>query len=222
MAMSMLATKFHVPAPRRQAVARPRLVDFLISESFADRKLTLICAPAGFGKTTLLSQWVSRVRAADPEVRVAWLSLDEGDDDPTRFLAHLVAAMHDADADIGSGAKALLEGTQAPAAEPVLVALINDVAQLGTPFLVVLDDYHAIETRPVHDAIAFLLDHSPRHLHLAVASRSDPPLPLSRLRGRDQMTELRAAELRFSAEEAGAFLNQCMGLSLSAKHISAL
>ncbi|WP_461187608.1 LuxR C-terminal-related transcriptional regulator [Arthrobacter sp. Z4-13] len=220
--MSMLATKFHVPAPRRQAVARPRLVDFLISESFADRKLTLICAPAGFGKTTLLSQWVSRVRAADPEVRVAWLSLDEGDDDPTRFLAHLVAAMHDADADIGSGAKALLEGTQAPAAEPVLVALINDVAQLGTPFLVVLDDYHAIETRPVHDAIAFLLDHSPRHLHLAMASRSDPPLPLSRLRGRDQMTELRAAELRFSAEEAGAFLNQCMGLNLSAEHISAL
>ncbi len=222
MAMSMLATKFHVPAPRRHALARPRLVDPLLSDSREDRKLTLICAPAGFGKTTLLSQWVRRVRVADPGVRVAWLSLDAGDNDPARFLNHLVAGMHGVDAGIGSGAKALLDATQAAAAEPVLVALINDVAQAGAAFIVVLDDYHAVEARPVHDAVAFLLDHSPPQLHLAMASRSDPPLPLSRLRGRDQMTELRAADLRFSAQEAGAFLNECMGLSLSAEHISAL
>ncbi|MGF9649460.1 LuxR C-terminal-related transcriptional regulator [Pseudarthrobacter oxydans] len=220
--MSMLATKFHVPAPRRHAVARPRLVDPLLPEARADRKLTLICAPAGFGKTTLLSQWVHRVRAAEPEVRVAWLSLDDGDNDPARFLAHLIAGMHGVDATIGSGAKALLDATQAAAAEPVLVALINDLAQVGTTFIVVLDDYHAVEARPVHDAVAFLLDHSPPQLQLAIASRSDPPLPLSRLRARDQMTELRAADLRFSAKEAQAFLNESMGLGLSAEHISAL
>ncbi|MDQ0079329.1 LuxR C-terminal-related transcriptional regulator [Arthrobacter oryzae] len=222
MAMSMLATKFHVPAPRRHAVARPRLVDPLLSESRAGRKLTLVCAPAGFGKTTLLSQSVHRVRAAEPEVRVAWLSLDAGDNDPARFLTHLIAGMHGVDADIGSRAQALLDATQAAAAEPVLVALINDLAQVGTSFIAVLDDYHAIEARPVHDAVAFLLDHSPPQLHLAIASRSDPPLPLSRLRVRDQMTELRAADLRFSAKEAQAFLNDCMGLSLSAEHIFAL
>ncbi len=222
MAMSMLATKFHVPAPRHHAVARPRLVDPLLSDSGADRKLTLVCVPAGFGKTTLLSQWVRHVIAAGPEVRVAWLSLDAGDNDPARFLTHLVAAIYNVDAGIGSGAKALLDGTQAAAAEPVLVALINDLDQAGTSFIVVLDDYHAIEARPVHDAVAFLLDHSPPQLHLAIASRSDPPLPLSRLRARDQMTELRAADLRFSAQEAGAFLNECMGLSLSAEHIAAL
>ena len=222
MAMSVLATKFHVPAPRRHAVARPRLVDPLTSESLADRKLTLVCAPAGFGKTTLLSQWVRRVQVADPEVRIAWLSVDAGDNDPTRFLTHLVAGVYDVDADIGSAAKVLLEGTQAAAAEPVLVALINDIARVGVPFILVLDDYHAIEARSVHDAVAFLLDHSPPGLHLAIASRSDPPLPLSRLRGRDQMNELRAADLRFSSQEAGDFLNECMGLSLSAEHISAL
>lgn len=222
MAMSMLATKFHVPAPRRHAVTRPRLIDPLLSASSADRKLSLICAPAGFGKTTLLSQWVWHVRAAEPEVRVTWLSLDAGDNDPARFLTHLVAAMDGVDAGIGSRAKALLNATQATAAEPVLVALINDLAQAGTSVIVVLDDYHAVEARPVHDAVTFLLDHSPPQLHLAIASRSDPPLPLSRFRARDQMTELRAADLRLSAEEAQSFLNECMGLSLSAEHISAL
>ncbi|WP_205484167.1 LuxR C-terminal-related transcriptional regulator [Arthrobacter sp. Alg241-R88] len=220
--MSMLATKFHVPAPRRHAVARPRLVDPLLSEARADRKLTLICAPAGFGKTTLLSQWVHRIRAAEPEVRVAWLSLDAGDNDPARFLSHLIAGIHGVDANIGSGAKALLDATQAAVAEPVLVALINDLARVGTTFIVVLDDYHAVEAHTVHDAVAFLLDHSPPQLQLAIASRSDPPLPLSRLRARDELTELRAADLRFSAKEAQAFLNECMGLGLSAEHISAL
>ena len=222
MSMSMLATKFHVPAPRRHAVARPSIVDPLLPQGRADRKLTLVCAPAGFGKTTLLSQWVHRVRATEPEVRVAWLSLDAGDNDPARFLTHLVAAIHNVDAKIGSGAKALLDGTQATAAEPVLVSLINDLVRVGTSFIVVLDDYHAVEARLVHDAVAFLLDHSPPQLHLAIASRSDPPLPLSRLRVRNQMTELRAADLRFSAQEAQAFLNECMGLSLSAAHIAAL
>ncbi|WP_458778736.1 LuxR C-terminal-related transcriptional regulator [Arthrobacter sp. D3-16] len=222
MAMSMLATKFHVPAPRRHAVARPRLVDPLLSDPHEGRKLTLICAPAGFGKTTLLSQWVRHVRAAEPEVRVAWLTLDAGDNDPARFLAHLLAGMHGTDGSLGSGAQALLDATPAGAAEPVLVTLINDVARAETSFIIVLDDYHAIEAHPVHDAVAFLLDHSPHQLHLAIASRSDPPLPLSRLRARDQVAELRAADLRFSAQEAGAFLNECMGLSLSAEDISSL
>ncbi|MDQ0121002.1 LuxR family maltose regulon positive regulatory protein [Pseudarthrobacter defluvii] len=169
-----------------------------------------------------MSQWLGRVRAADPEARIAWLSLDPGDNDPARFLTHLVAGIQGVDADIGSSAQALLEGAQASGAEPVLVALINDLAQAGTPLIVVLDDYHVIEARMVHDAVTFLLDHSPPELHLAIASRSDPPLPLSRLRVRDQMSELRAADLRFSAQETQAFLNECMGLSLSADYISAL
>jgi LuxR family transcriptional regulator, maltose regulon positive regulatory protein len=222
MAMSMLATKFHVPAPRRRAVARPRLVEPLFSDSHEGRKLTLVCAPAGFGKTTLLSQWVLQVRAAEPGVRVAWLSLDAGDNDPARFLTHLIAGMHGADAGLGSGAQALLDATPAAAVEPVLVTLINDLSRAETSFILVLDDYHAIEAHAVHDAVTFLLNHSPPQLHLAITSRSDPPLPLSRLRARDQITELRAADLRFSTKETAAFLNECMGLRLSAEDISAL
>jgi LuxR family transcriptional regulator, maltose regulon positive regulatory protein len=126
--------------PRRRAVARPRLVDPLLSDSHEGRKLTLVCAPAGFGKTTLLSQWVRHLRAAEPGVRVAWLSLDAGDNDPARFLIHLVAAIHNVDAGIGSGAQALLGATQAAAAEPVLVTLINDLSRAETSFIVVLSN----------------------------------------------------------------------------------
>jgi LuxR family maltose regulon positive regulatory protein len=222
MAVMLLATKFHVPAPRRQLVARTRLVEYLASNALKERNLTLVCAPAGFGKTTLLSQGAIRAQLSDPDSRIAWLSLDEADNDPLRFLSHLAAALHGVDADIGSGLMTLLDGSQTTETEPALIALINDMAESDKSIVLVLDDYHVIETRHVHDAVTFLIDHSPQQLHLAISSRSDPPLPLPRLRARDQVAELRAADLRFSPEEAGVFLNECMGLNLSAEQISAL
>jgi ATP/maltotriose-dependent transcriptional regulator MalT len=150
--------------------------------------VTLISAPAGFGKTTLVSEWVAGCKRREPKVRVAWLSLDESDNDPSQFLT----------------------------------SLINEVAATPQDFILVLDDYHLIETQPIHDALTFLLDHLPPQMHLAVASRCDPPLPLARLRGRGELTELRAADLRFTPAEAATFLNQGMGLGLSAEDVTAL
>lgn len=181
------------------------------------RKLTLIAAPAGFGKTTLLSDWVARNQRP-----AAWVSLDENDNDCARFLTYVIAALRTLDPNLGSEALGLLEARQPPPAEAILTALINDIARTSQEFTLVLDDYHLIEVRAVHDAVTFLLDHLPTQLHLAVASRSDPPLPLARLRARGELTELRAADLRFAPDEAAAFLNQMMGLSLSAEAIAAL
>ena len=222
MATPVLATKLYVPAPRAQVVTRPRLLDRLTAGRVAGRKLTLVCAPAGFGKSTLLSEWAARSQASDPAWRVAWLSLDEGDNDSTRFLTHVLAALHGVDADIGSEAMILLDSGQMQSAEQVLIALINDVAQASEEIVLVLDDYHAIDARSVHDALIFLLDHLPAQLHLAVSSRSDPPFPLARLRGGDALTELRATDLRFTPDEAGLFLNRVMGLGLSTDDVAAL
>jgi LuxR family maltose regulon positive regulatory protein len=180
-------------------------------------KLTLISAAAGFGKTTLLSAW-----AAGCGMPVAWLSLDEGDGDPARFLAYLVAALQSAAPAIGRGAAAALDSPQPPPPEAIVAALVNEIAAGPDKILLVLDDYHALEAGPVDQLLAFLLDHLPAQLHLVVVTREDPPLPLARLRARGQLTELRAAELRFTAEEAAAFLNQQMGLKLSAAEIAAL
>lgn len=176
----VLATKLDVPAPRPQIVARPRLLERLNGELSSGRKLTLACAPAGFGKTTLLSEWIAHSRRHNPEVRVAWLSLDEGDNDPSRFLTYVVAALHGIEADIGSEAMNLLHSVQVLPVERALTALINDVARAGEEIILVLDDYHVIDARPIHEALIFLLDHLPSQLHLAIASRSDPPLSLPR------------------------------------------
>jgi LuxR family maltose regulon positive regulatory protein len=217
MAMPVLATKFYIPPPRPQLVPRPRLIERLDAGLQAGRKLTLFAAPAGFGKTTLLSDWLAHTQRA-----VAWLSLDESDNDLARFLTYLVAALQTIDAGLGAEALDLLGARQPLPAESILTPLINAVAGRSQEIVLVLDDYHLIDTPPIHDVLSFLIDHLPRQLHLALASRADPPLPLPRLRARGALTELRAADLRFTPDEAASFLNQVMGLGLAADDIAAL
>lgn len=178
--------------------------------------MTLVSAPAGFGKTTLVSEWL-----ASNEWASAWLSLDERDGNPARFLTYLVAALQTITADIGAAALDMLQSPQPPT-ESVLTVLLNEIASIPDRFVLVLDDYHAIDAAPVDRALAFLLDHLPSRMHLVIATREDPQLPLARLRAQNQLTELRAADLRFTPGEAAAFLNQGMRLNLSAEEISLL
>ncbi len=216
MATPVLSTKLFIPLPRAPAVPRPLLVERLQSALGSSRKLTLVCAPAGFGKTTLLSEWIGEVRRRDPNVRVAWLSLDERDNDLSRFLTYLVAALQSADPTVG---------TDLPDALPVeatLTGLLNEVAQASHSFILLFDDFQLIEVAPIRDALTFLLNHLPSNLHIVIASRSDPTLPLARMRSRGELTELRAADLRFASNEATAFLNDVMGLALSPDDIAAL
>src|ERR671916_2225335 len=215
MSTQILATKLYIPAPQPRVVPRPRLIERL--NEGLHRKLTLISAPAGFGKTTLLGEWLAGCGRP-----AAWLSLDEGDNDPTRFLAYLVAALRTVATDIGEGVLGALQSPQPPPTETILTALLNEINAIPDNFVVVLDDYHLIDARPIDDAFAFLLEHLPPRMHLVVATREDPHLPLSRLRVRGQMSELRAAYLRFTPSEAGEFLKGVMGLSLSAEDIAAL
>jgi LuxR family maltose regulon positive regulatory protein len=195
-------------------VLRPRLTGRL-NEGMR-RKLTLISAPAGFGKTTLLSEWVRQTN-----VPVAWVSLDEGDNDPPRFWAYFIAALETLHAGLGEDAGALLHSLEPPPVESVLTTLINAISTIPDPFVFIFDDYHVIQAQPIHDALTFLLNHLPPQMPLVIASRTDPPLPLARLRIRGDLLELRAADLRFTHDEAAAFLNQVMGLDLSAEDIAA-
>jgi LuxR family transcriptional regulator, maltose regulon positive regulatory protein len=153
---------------------------------------------------------------------VAWLSLDEADNDPVRFLAYLVSALRTVEEGIGEGVLASLRSPQPPPIKAAVSTLVNELAELPREITVVLDDYHLISSEPVHDATSFLLEHLSENAHLVVSGRMDPPLPLSRLRARHQMTEIRAADLRFTTEEATAFLGDVMGLALSAADVSAL
>lgn len=211
----ILATKLYIPPPRPKTVLRPRLIERL--NEGLHRKLTLISTPAGFGKTTLVSEWL-----ASCERPAAWLSVDEGDNDPTRFLTYLVAALQTIAPRIGEGVMGVLQVPQPPPTESILSALLNEItADLGN-FVLVLDDYHAIDAKPVDIALTFLLEHQPPQMHLVIATREDPDLPLARLRARSQLTELRAADLRFTAAESTDFLNPVMGLQLSADEITAL
>src|SRR5918997_1316524 len=216
---SLVSTKLRPSQARPQLVARPRLIATLERE--AGRKLTLISAPAGFGKTTLLVEWL-RERAGS-EGYVAWVSLDEGDNDPVRFLSYLVAALRRTVGEgFGEGVLAALRSPGPPRMEAVLGALINELADLPGEVAVVLDDYHVIDSENVHWIVTFLLERLPENIHLVISGRVDPPLPLARLRARGQMMELHAADLRFTPEEAAAFLNDTMGLDISAGDIAAL
>jgi LuxR family maltose regulon positive regulatory protein len=212
----ILATKLYIPPPRSKIVLRPRLIERLNEEISSGCKLTLISAPAGFGKTTLVSEWVASDREA------AWLSLDEGDNDLIRFLAYLVAALRTIVADIGAEVLNVLQSPKPPPTEAILAALINEITTISDNFILVLDDYHLIDSTAVDHALTFLIDHLPPQMHLVIASREDPNLPLARLRVRCQLTELRAADLRFTPAEAAEFLNQVMGLNLSAEDIAVL
>ena len=198
----LLATKLHVPRPQPGVVPRPRLAEQL--DEGLGRGLVLVCAPAGFGKTVLLADWAQR----GPQ-RAAWLSLDAGDNDPARFWRHAIAALDRVRPGIGERVGPLL-GPPAPQSfDGLVTALINELAQPGADEVrLVLDDYHAIGAQPVHTSLEFLLEHRPPGLDLVLASRSDPPLSLARLRARGQLTELRAADLRFTAGEAAALLQQ--------------
>lgn len=211
----ILATKLYIPPPRANAVARPRLIGRL-NEGLGGR-LTLISAPAGFGKTTLVSEWLAGWAG-----RAAWLSLDEGDGDLTRFLAYLVAALRTVAAGLGEGVLAALDSPQPPPAESLLTALLNEAAALPEGLVLVLDDYHALDSAAVDRALAFLLERLPPQMHLVVTTREDPQLPLARLRARGQLAEVRAADLRFTPAEAAGFLNRVMGLGLAAGEVAAL
>lgn len=218
MSTPILATKLYLPAPRPQIVSRPRLVERLASGLAAGHKLTLISASAGFGKTTLLGEWIS----PNTDFRAAWLSLDEADSDPARFLLYLVSALRTAAPNIGQPVLAALQTPQLPPAEDLLTGLLNEIAELPGRLILVLDDYHLLDSPTVDSALAFLLDHLPPQLHLVIASREDPNLPLPRLRARGQLTELRVADLRFAPAEAAEFLNRAMGLNLTEADVTAL
>jgi LuxR family maltose regulon positive regulatory protein len=229
----LLKTKLFVPSPRPHLLHRPRLAQRLDEALRLRHKMTLISAPAGFGKTTLLSFWIAQLSLETPRTpsqhRVAWVSLDEGDNDPARFLAYLIGALQTLEEGIGQGLPGALRSPQPPPTESLLTALVNDLAAIPIPdnvpdrrHVLILDDYHLINAQAVHDAVAFLLDHLPPRMHLIIAGRSDPALPLARLRGRGQLTELRVADLRFTPDEAASFLNAVMGLRLQAEDIAAL
>lgn len=215
-------------------VPRARLIEQLNEGLVRGRKLSLISAPAGFGKTTLVSEWVAGFkRQREPLVRAAWLSLEEGDNDLTRFLVYLIAALQTlapstggppktGGANIGAGALSVLQSPQPPPIETILIALVNEIASILDNFVLVLDDYHLIESKPVDEALSFLVEHAPPQMHMVIATREDPHLSLARMRARGLLTELRAGDLRFTSSEAAEFLNQIMGLSLSPEDITAL
>ncbi|GHO87536.1 LuxR C-terminal-related transcriptional regulator [Dictyobacter formicarum] len=212
----ILTTKLYLPRLRPNVVRRPRLLERLNEGLHC--KLTLISAPAGFGKTTLVSEWL-----AGGSRPTAWLSLDEGENDPVLFLTYLVAALQTIAANMGEGVLGLLQSSQPPPPESILTALLNDLTTtLLEQFVLVLDDYHVIDTKAVDQALTFLVEHLPPHMHLVITTREDPQFPLARLRARGQLTELRSADLRFTPSEAAEFLNQVMGLTLSAEDIAAL
>jgi len=215
MAMPILKTKLYGPPVREDVISRPRLIERLNARP--DRKLTLISAPAGFGKTTLAAEWLHS--AGRPS---SWVSLDEGDNDPARFLGYAVAALQNINARIGKSVQQEIARPLIASIEPLLADLINDIAAHSPPFILVLDDYHAITSQQVHKIIHFLVARQPPQMHLVILSRQDPPLPLPLLRGRGQLTEVRQSDLCFTLEEASAFLNQSMRLGLDAASIAAL
>lgn len=215
MPIPILATKLYSPPIRPDAVSRSRLVKRL--NDGLHRKLSLISAPAGFGKTMLMSEWLSQI-----DRPIAWLSLDERDNDLTRFLAYVVSAIQTIEADIGQEVLALLESPQMPPPEIILTTLINEMITIPENSILVLDDLHLVDSTTIDDALNFLLDNLPPQLHLVIATREDPQLPLARLRARNQLTELRAVDLRFNVSETTDFLNQAMNLNLTEDDILAL
>ncbi len=215
MVTKILATKLFIPSPRPALVYRPRLVERL--NEGLHRKLTLISAPVGFGKTSVLSEWIPK----SPHC-VTWLSLDKEDSESTRFWTYFITSLQGLRSDLGKDALSLLQSMPAPSINSILSTLINSITTFSDTFAMVLDDYHMIDSKPIDQAFTFLLEHLPPNMHLVITTREDPHLPLARLRARSQLTELRAADLRFTTSEAAEFLTQVMGLNLSEEDIAAL
>ena len=230
----VLATKLFVPSKKSALVLRPRLIEQVSQGIYLGSRLTLVSAPAGFGKTTLVTDWLSKYPDRDSRgpgddgSYVTWLSLDEGDNDLSGFLTYIIAALQKLDESIGEAAAVMLHAPQPPPTESLLTSLLNDLVKwqvsshLERPKVLVLDDYHLITAPAIQNAVTFLLENMPPHLHLILITRSDPPLPLSRLRVRGQMSEIRQADLQFTAFEAALFLNNVMGLSLSNDQVETL
>jgi LuxR family maltose regulon positive regulatory protein len=217
MSTPLLATKLYVPPPRPEMVPRPHLLRRLDEGLRLGHRLTLISAPAGFGKTTLLSAWARSLQQP-----VSWLSLDEADDELHRFFTYLVAALQETDDHIGPAMQELWEAPGRLPVDGLVIGLINSIAAAPTPVVLILDDYQAIGQPEIHQVVTFLLDHCPPQMHLVIASREDPPLPLSQLRARGQIAEIRERDLRFTTQESIVFLNQVMDLELTADEVSAL
>jgi len=215
MPLPILTSKLQMPALRHNLVQRPALMTHL--NAGLHRKLTLISAPAGFGKTTVTSSWITQHK-----ISAAWVSLHEHDRDPSRFLAHMIAAIQTFDDDIGRLAREALRTVQPLVMDAVLTSLLNEIVVISDDFWLVLDDYHVLQSPVINEAMTFLLDHLPPQMHLVIITREDPQLPLSRLRVRDQLTELRADQLRFTLHETSMFLNQVMNLTLATPDVKAL
>ena len=218
---TLLATKLHIPRSRRALVARPRLMEHL--DAALNGRLTIVSAPAGYGKTTTLASWSDH-----SQIQTGWLSIDEADNDLVRFLTYLIAAMQNLDEGIGQDMQAALSASQAIPVESLLSRLVNEIQAVmdeeGDPcqFILLLDDFHLVKAQEVHNALNFLLDHLPSGIHLVVAGRSDPPVPISRLRVQGVLTEIRTPDLRFTKNEMTTFLNDLMGLDLTSEDIAAL
>ena len=223
MSSPILLTKLFIPENRPELVSRSHLVDQL--NNGLHRKLTLISAPAGFGKTTLVTNWLHSQEGDASPFLIGWLSLDEDDNDPVRFLTYLITALKripGLETEIGAGALQMAQAPQPPSPQTILTAIINEIAIITEKIVLVIDDYHLIDNQSVHDALSFLLENLPPQLHLVITTREDPPLQISRLRSRGQLNEFRAVHLRFSTAETEEFLNQIMGLGLSAQDITVL
>ena len=221
MADPLLKTKVNVPQVRAEIVQRNRLLDWLNeglqnADGF-NRQLTLVSAPAGYGKTTFVADWIKRIG-----LPVAWLSLDETDNDPTRFLAYLIAAIQQVQDGFGEVTSKLLLSAQGPPVETILTVFVNELSAMQAPLILVLDDYHVIHTLSIHEQLRFLLEHQPAQLHLVIVSREDPLLPIPRLRARNKVLEIRQDDLQFTLEETIEFLTRIMGLNLTVEQASAL
>jgi LuxR family maltose regulon positive regulatory protein len=225
---TLLSTKLNIPQVSQKVVHRPRLIERLNQGLNEGAKLTLVSAPAGYGKTTLVTEWLAEMSAADPAPYTAWLSLDKSDNETSLFVSYLIAAMQRIDPSIGAELRPILETDADLPVEPMLTSLVNAVAGRGSNirnekrFVLVLDDYHLITEFGIHEALDFLVDHIPPHLHLVIMTRVDPPMPLGRLRVQRALLEIREVDLQFNLDEATTFLNRLMSLDLSVENVKVL
>ncbi len=222
MSPTILATKLYIPPCRPNLVQRPRLLEKLTASLQAGQKIILVSAPAGFGKTTLVTEWLAFLTASKVETNVAWLSVDETDNDLGLFLAYLVSAIQKCLPAAGEQTRRMLESGTALQADALLLPLLNDLAGLSVPLLLVLDDYHAIQLPAIHDAMTFLIEHQPPCMQTMITTRQDPLFPLTRWRARALLAEIRLKDLRFTEQEAAEFLNHTIGLNLQAEDVTAL